>query len=138
MLNNIYYKQAELLLRVLPIIDKESEFALKGGTALNFFWRDFPRLSIDIDLTYLPVKERNESLKDINDRLLNIKDGISRTISGTNFTGKASEGNFLSGLLIRQNESTIKVEVNTVIRGSVFPAEKKSYAIMLRIFLNYR
>ncbi len=125
MLNNIYYKQAELLLRVLPIIDRENEFALKGGTALNFFWRDFPRLSVDIDLTYLPVKERNESLKDINDKLLNIRDGISRTIAGTNITGRTTEGNLLSGLLIRKNESTIKVEVNTVIRGSVFPAERK-------------
>lgn len=125
MLNNIYYKQAELLLRVLPVIDKENDFALKGGTALNFFWRDFPRLSVDIDLTYLPVKGRDESLKDINDRLLKIKDGISRIISGTNITGRTSQGNLLSGLLVRQNESTIKVEVNTVIRGSVFPAERK-------------
>ncbi|MGA7837940.1 MAG: nucleotidyl transferase AbiEii/AbiGii toxin family protein [Ignavibacteriaceae bacterium] len=125
MLNNIYYKQAELLLRVLPIIDRENEFALKGGTALNFFWRDFPRLSVDIDLTYLPVKERNESLKDINDKLLNIRDGISRTIAETNITGRTTEGNLLSGLLVRNNESTIKVEVNTVIRGSVFPAERK-------------
>jgi len=125
MLNNIYYKQAELLLRVLPIIDRENEFALKGGTALNFFWRDFPRLSVDIDLTYLPVKERNESLKDINDKLLNIRDGISRTIAETNITGRTTEGNLLSGLLVRNNESTIKVEVNTVIRGSVLPAERK-------------
>ena len=125
MLNNIYYKQAELLLRVLPIIDRENEFALKGGTALNFFWRDSPRLSVDIDLTYLPVKERNESLKDINDKLLNIRDGISRTIAETNITGRTTEGNLLSGLLVRNNESTIKVEVNTVIRGSVLPAERK-------------
>jgi len=125
MLNNIYYKQAELLLRVLPIIDRENEFALKGGTALNFFWRDFPRLSVDIDLTYLPVKERNESIKDITDKLLNIRDGISRTIAETNITGRTTEGNLLSGLLVRNNESTIKVEVNTVIRGSVFPAERK-------------
>jgi predicted nucleotidyltransferase component of viral defense system len=125
MLNNIYYKQAELLLKVLPVIDKESEFALKGGTALNFFWREFPRLSVDIDLAYLPVKEREESLKDINDRMQNVKEGISRTIPGIDITGKISEGNLLSGLSVRQNESTIKIEVNTVIRGSVFPAERK-------------
>ena len=125
MLNNIYYRQAELLLKVLPVIDKESEFALKGGTALNFFWREFPRLSVDIDLAYLPVKEREESLKDINNLMHNVKEGISRIISGTNITGKTSEGNLLGGLAIRQNESTIKIEVNTVIRGSVFPAERK-------------
>ena len=67
--DNIYQKQAELLLRILPLVMREDVFALKGGTAINFFWRDYPRLSLDIDLTYLPVKDRDQSLLDISDRL---------------------------------------------------------------------
>ena len=60
-----YRNQVRLLLSVLPIIADIDFFALKGGTAINFFWRDFPRLSVDIDLTYLPIKGRDESLQEI-------------------------------------------------------------------------
>jgi hypothetical protein len=52
--DTVYFRQAELLLRVLPFVNEEEVFALKGGTAINFILRDLPRLSIDIDLTYLP------------------------------------------------------------------------------------
>ena len=55
--NNTYLKQAGLVLRILPYIAREKVFALKGGTAINFFWRDYPRLSVDIDLTYLKIQE---------------------------------------------------------------------------------
>ena len=48
--SNIYYKQVQLLLEVLPYINNEECFALKGGTAINMFVRDMPRLSVDIDL----------------------------------------------------------------------------------------
>ena len=60
--NSRYFKQAELLVRVLPWIAKQDCFALKGGTAINFFVQDMPRLSVDIDLTYLPIQDRDESL----------------------------------------------------------------------------
>ena len=52
--NSIFFKQVQLLVRVIPHIAKHPCFALKGGTALNLFIRDFPRLSVDIDLAYLP------------------------------------------------------------------------------------
>lgn len=45
-----YYKQVSLLIRMLPVVATETVFALKGGTAINLFVRDFPRLSVDIDL----------------------------------------------------------------------------------------
>ena len=61
-----YSSQVGLLVRVLPIIAREPMFALKGGTAINLFYRDLPRLSVDIDLTYLPIADRGESLEDIN------------------------------------------------------------------------
>jgi hypothetical protein len=50
-----YREQVSLLLRVLPIVGREEVFALKGGTAINLFVRDLPRLSVDIDLTFLPL-----------------------------------------------------------------------------------
>ena len=59
-----YIHQVELLLDVLPVVMKDRRLALKGGTAINFFYRDAPRLSIDIDLCYLPIEDRkNKFLK---------------------------------------------------------------------------
>lgn len=53
--NSIYYKQVQLLIQVLPFVSKQKCFALKGGTAINLFVRDFPRLSVDIDLAIAMV-----------------------------------------------------------------------------------
>ena len=50
-----YVNQSRLLLQLLPLIKKYPHFALKGGTAINFFIRDFPRLSVDIDLSYIKI-----------------------------------------------------------------------------------
>ena len=60
--DNPYRPQVVLLLDVLPLMAKERCFALKGGTAINLFVRDLPRLSVDIDLTYVPVQDRATSL----------------------------------------------------------------------------
>lgn len=54
-MNEYYQKQVRLLLDILPELVKLPQFALKGGTALNFFWHNMPRLSVDIDLVYLPA-----------------------------------------------------------------------------------
>lgn len=62
----VYRKQVELLIRILPLIATEDSFALKGGTAINLFVRNMPRLSVDIDVTYLPVLPRAESLAEID------------------------------------------------------------------------
>ena len=80
MKNSPFYKQAELILRILPIVNRENVFALKGGTAINFFVRDLPRLSVDIDLVYLPIKKRLDSLKEISQSLHKIEENILRLI----------------------------------------------------------
>jgi len=62
----IYRRQVALLIRTLPLVAEEKCFALKGGTAINLFIRNMPRLSVDIDLTYLPVHPRPESLAELD------------------------------------------------------------------------
>ena len=69
MARETYEAQVALLVRILPHVAKEDVFALKGGTAINLFYRDLPRLSVDIDLTYLPVKDRIDSLSEINNAM---------------------------------------------------------------------
>ncbi|MBL1276628.1 MAG: nucleotidyl transferase AbiEii/AbiGii toxin family protein [Ectothiorhodospiraceae bacterium] len=65
-MNEVYTKQVKLLLDVLPEVAKEEHFALHGGTAINLFVRDMPRLSVDIDLIYVLIGERDEDLANIN------------------------------------------------------------------------
>ena len=45
MYNRLYLEQSKLPLRLLPAISSERTFGLKGGSAINFFYRDMPRLS---------------------------------------------------------------------------------------------
>jgi len=71
-MNTPYIDQVRLLVKLLPIVATQSCFALKGGTAKNLFLRDMPRLSVDIDLTYLPIEDRDTSLDGIDTALGNI------------------------------------------------------------------
>ena len=77
----IYQRQVALLVRVLPVIAEEREFALKGGTAINLFVRDMPRLSVDIDLTYLPLAPRPQSLTAIDAAMKRMATNIERSVS---------------------------------------------------------
>jgi predicted nucleotidyltransferase component of viral defense system len=120
MKNSRFYKQAELLLRILPIIDREKVFALKGGTAINFFVWNLPRLSVDIDLAYLPIKDRAASLKEISDSLECIESNISKLIPGTKCHRKFID-NAVTGLIVSSDNAIVKIEPNTTIRGSVYP-----------------
>src|SRR5579859_5636221 len=78
-----YAEQVRLLIRLLPIIDKENCFALKGGTAINLFYRPLPRLSVDIDLLYLPMDDRETALNNIKEALARITVDIKQTIAGS-------------------------------------------------------
>lgn len=71
--DGIAWRQARLLAEILPFVADERVFALKGGTAINFFVLDLPRLSVDIDLTYLPAQPREEALSGIDAALSRIE-----------------------------------------------------------------
>ena len=81
-----YRRQAALLIRVLPFVAEETCFALKGGTAINLFVRNMPRLSVDIDLTYLPVADRKTSLAEIDAAMTRIAEHIQKGIPGVRVT----------------------------------------------------
>ena len=125
MKKSIFIKQAELILRILPLIDKEQIFALKGGTAINYFVREMPRLSVDIDLMYLPVSGREETLANINQALNRIEDGIRDSFYNINITESRSETNYVTKLIVRQNGATVKIEPNLVLRGNIYPVESR-------------
>jgi predicted nucleotidyltransferase component of viral defense system len=122
-----YFKQAELMLRTIPHVAAETCFALKGGTAINLFVRDMPRLSVDIDLAYLPLDEpRETALKKMSDALGRIAASIKKTISGARVQeGRAQKPDRVTRLIVATRQARIKIEPNEVIRGSVFPAEER-------------
>lgn len=81
MISENYKAQVNLLLQILPYVAKEEIFALKGGTAINLFVREMPRLSVDIDLTYIPVDSREIALQNIEEALNRIKTDIIKNLS---------------------------------------------------------
>lgn len=122
MVSDAYRAQVQLLVRTLPFVAEETCFALKGGTAINLFVRDMPRLSVDIDLTYLPVEDRATSLKAIAEALQRIAERIKAAIPGTRITETRTKGeNALTRLLVIGGGAQIKIEVTPVIRGCVYP-----------------
>ncbi len=124
MKETIYFKQAELLVRILPYIEAENVFALKGGTAINFFVRELPRLSVDIDLSYIPVSNRDDALADISRALKNISSKVKRIFSGCQISLiRLQDSDFIRKIIISANDVTVKIEPNLIMRGTVYDPE---------------
>ena len=119
-MNNAYTKQVKLLLDVLPEVAKEECFAMHGGTAINLFVRDMPRLSVDIDLTYVEIAERNETLDGINAALVRIKERIEGLRPSIRIQHKEN----VCKLQLDERGVMIKIEVNMVGRGLIGEATK--------------
>ncbi len=124
--NSPYTKQVRLLVSLLPSVAKQTCFALKGGTAINLFLRDMPRLSVDIDLAYLPVADRDSSLAGIDMALGAIAEDIEMHIPHTQVKAVVLKGTGMYfKLLVWQGDTNVKVEVTPVLRGSVYPSENR-------------
>ena len=100
--NNPYFKRVRLLVQILPLIAEKDCFALKGGTAINFFIRNLPRLSVDIDLVYLPVNDRDESLVGIADAFKDIKSRTEHIIKGSHVVISKNPNGHINKLLVQQ------------------------------------
>lgn len=129
-----YRQQVRLLMRLLPLVAEETCFALKGGTAINLFVRDLPRLSVDIDLVYLPVNGRPEALADIDAAMKRIEARIMAAMPGA-IIGQTVHENTVLRLAVRAERTQVKIEVSPVLRGvvqepalrSVSPAVEDEY-----------
>lgn len=121
------------MLRILPFVNEETVFALKGGTAINFFVKDLPRISVDIDLVYLPIKEREQSLLEISEALVRITQQIKDRIPGSKIVPRKSKGTgLLCGCLVQYEDALVKIEPNLVLRGSVYPPESRTMTAKAR------
>jgi len=128
--NHPFTEQVRLLVALLPSVAKQGCFALKGGTAINLFLRDMPRLSVDIDLAYLPVEDRDASLTAIDGALGAIITDIEQRMTDIGVQASVlKETGKRFKLLVWQGDTNVKIEVTPVLRGSVFPAEKRQLSV---------
>ncbi|MDI9319077.1 MAG: nucleotidyl transferase AbiEii/AbiGii toxin family protein [Phycisphaerales bacterium] len=116
MKQQLYRQQVALLLDVIPEIAKEKCFALHGGTAINLFIRDMPRLSVDIDLTYIPLEDRQTTLDNIAAALVRIEKNIHQVMPTIKVTHRQD-----AGKLQISRGVEVKLEVNLVNRGLIAP-----------------
>lgn len=121
MSNHHYHKQVALLISVIPEIALDHRFALHGGTAINLFHRDMPRLSVDVDLTYIPIEDRETSFTNISVALTNIKSTIEKRLQGSRVEHKVE----LHKLLVSHNDAIIKIEVSQIVRGTLGAVTEK-------------
>jgi hypothetical protein len=119
MLNNSnpYFRQVELLLAVMPLVGPETCFALKGGSAINLFVRDLPRISVDLDLTFLPVKDRAQSLAEMDAALDRIGTAITRKMHGAVVQQSGGAPGERTKLLVTRDGVGVKVEVSPCCAG---------------------
>jgi nucleotidyltransferase AbiEii toxin of type IV toxin-antitoxin system len=119
-MNNEYVDTVRLLLAIAPLVFKPSHFALKGGTALNLFVQDMPRLSVDLDVVFTDYAlDRDAALQAIRADLSAARSAVAamgyRALLPTTKSGDDVK------LLVEGNGVVVKVEVNFVFRGTVLP-----------------
>lgn len=114
-MNNVYKDKVRLLLRILPIVMDEECFAIHGGTAINLFVNDLLRLSVDIDLTYIPLEDRTSSLNHINEALMRISSRIKELLKGVRVIPRLD----ICKLTCEYHGCQVKIEVNQTKRGIV-------------------
>ena len=124
-MDKAYADTVRLLLAIAPDVFANDIFAMKGGTAINLFVRDMPRLSVDIDVVYTPRQHpRDQALTAIAAEL----DAITERVAQLGVSARAVASRDLSAtkLVVENASSQVKVEVNVVFRGTVLPVERRN------------
>ena len=134
---NPFHRQAELVVRVLPYVARRDEFALKGGAAINLFLRNLPRLSVDVDLAYLPRSPREQALPAIRRGLDTIANDLRGAIPGIGAQTTDPSATDALRLTLALHDRRIKIEVSPVARGAVWPPETRAVVADVEESLGY-
>jgi predicted nucleotidyltransferase component of viral defense system len=123
-MDKTYADTVRLLLAVAPDVFANDILVMKGGTAINLFVQDMPRLSVDIDVVYLPWQTpRDEALQAINQELAAIATRVAPLGVQTRLVRAKDLGD--TKLIVENDANQVKIEVNVVFRGSVLPDERR-------------
>jgi hypothetical protein len=115
----MYRQQVELLLRIVPTLEDVESFAIHGGTAINLYILDLPRYSVDVDLTYIPIKPREDSFADIHKNLTIIKEKVKTAVLDIVITEKPNK------IYCTRRGVMVKIEVSGTKRGLIEPTSIK-------------
>lgn len=119
-MNQVYVSTVQLLLEVAPAVFESKFFALKGGTALNLFVQDLPRLSVDIDIVFIDHElNRERALATIKDELAKAKSRVEKL--GLTVEVRSNKTGDETKMFVSDGSSEVKIEVNFVLRGTVLP-----------------
>jgi predicted nucleotidyltransferase component of viral defense system len=130
-MNQVYLDTARLLTQVAPLVFVDGTFALKGGTAINLFVRDMPRLSVDLDLVFPDhAPPRDQALQRINEAIRQSAERLNKRGFQTHAVAAADAGE--TKLLVRRGSIEVKIEVNFVMRGTVYPVRTASLTAKAR------
>jgi hypothetical protein len=119
-MNQLYLDTGRLLAQVAPLVFADGLFALKGGTAINLFLRDLPRLSVDLDLVFVDHNvSRDEALAAISAAMREVVNRLEARGFHVHFTRDEDLGE--TKLIVQRGKLAVKAEVNIVMRGTVYP-----------------
>ena len=120
-----YVDTVRLMLEVAPEVFASGRVAMKGGTALNFFVQDMPRLSVDIDVVFVPHQTpRDTALAEIANELSALQTRLNRR--GIKAELASSKTGDETKLFARRDRVEVKIEINHVFRGTLLPVETRS------------
>jgi predicted nucleotidyltransferase component of viral defense system len=116
-----YADRVRLLVEILPELDREPQFALKGGTAINLFEHDLPRLSVDIDLAWLPIHDFAEDARLITEALGRLADALRARPLQLHVQASGPVGGVINRLVVKRGNARVQIETTPVMRGTVHP-----------------
>jgi predicted nucleotidyltransferase component of viral defense system len=112
------------LLDIAPVVFASPHFAIKGGTALNLFLHDLPRLSVDIDVVFTDHSlDRETALQAIAAELSAISQKLETM--GYEVRQRRNSASNESKLMVVGPLAEVKVEVNEVFRGTLPPLQQR-------------
>ena len=124
-MNQNYIDTVRLLLGIAPAVFASGRFAMKGGTALNLFVQEMPRLSVDIDLVFVDHRpDRQAALQAIALELAAVQVALAGMGMRAHLPANPSGDDVK--LVVSNDTAQVKVEVNFVFRGTALPVETRS------------
>ena len=116
-----YTDRVRLLVEILPVLAQEPRFAHKGGTAINLFEHDLPRLSVDIDLAWLPANDYATDVKSIAEALERLAAMMRARPMQLQVQTSRGEGGALTRLVVSRGRTRVQIGTTPVMRGTVHP-----------------
>jgi len=123
-MDEAYVQTVRLLLETAPVLFSSPEFVMKGGTAINLFVLDMPRLSVDIDVVWKDhTLPREQVIAGISEALQTSRQGLEER--GIKVRVSTVDKREETKLFVQRENRQVKIEVNHVFRGTVLAPEQR-------------